>query len=146
MSALWASVTDKVSAKHPLLTAGAAAHKTKSEPSSAPPKTGWDEWTPESIRQRRGAALSPEDDESDSDIDKDVDEAKKSEGSAVEEVDREMKIMRRAFGKWALRAKVDCKVVDELTVADVEVSWTRAIAPRVEGRIVRIGGGDGAGT
>jgi 5'-nucleotidase len=138
MSAHWASVTDKVSTKHPLLAAGAAAHKGKSD-SAAAPKTGWDQWTPESIRQRRGAALAPADDESDSDVE---DEKVKNESSAIEEMDREIKIMRRAFGKWALRAKVECKVVDELQADDVEVDWTRAIAPRVEGRIIRIGGDD----
>ncbi|KAI0390533.1 5'-nucleotidase [Xylariaceae sp. FL0594] len=149
MSAHWSSVTDKVSAKHPLLNCTCAKSKTEPEPetsSSAPPqqqkeqeqqshKTGWDQWTPESIRQRRCAALH--DDEDDETSTKDEEEEAKAR--AIEEMDREMKLMRRAFRRWARRARVVCKVVDELQADDVECDWTRPIAPRVEGRIIRVG-------
>jgi hypothetical protein len=51
-----------------------------------------------------------------------------------------MQILRRAFGKWARIAGVVCKVADELKAGEFEVNWTRAIAPKVEGRIVCVGG------
>ena len=55
-------------------------------------------------------------------------------------MDQEMRIMRRVFKKWARIAGVECTLVDELKEGEFEVDWTKAIAPRIEGRIVCVGG------
>lgn len=48
--------------------------------------------------------------------------------------------MRRVFAKWARIAKVESRVGEELREGEFDVDWTRAIAPRVEGRIICVGG------
>lgn len=51
-----------------------------------------------------------------------------------------MQIMRRVFAKWARIAKVESRICEELREGEYEADWTRAIAPKVEGRIVCVGG------
>ncbi|KAI1810444.1 Metallo-dependent phosphatase [Poronia punctata] len=137
MSQHWAGVTSHLSTKNPHHTTHAKSPVQKPDTSK---HSGWDQWTPERIRQRRGTRLPADETEADSDLDVEVEETTKEECGAIEQMDREMKIMRRAFGKWARKAGVECKVVDELGEDDVEVDWTHPIAPRVEGRIVRVVG------
>ena len=99
---------------------------------------GWDNWTPQKIRERKASAVSlDEPDTEDEDLDLDKEE---EAGAGIELMDQEMQIMRRVFKKWARIAGVECKVVDELKEGEFEVDWTKAIAPRVEGRIVCVGG------
>ncbi|KAJ8109139.1 hypothetical protein ONZ43_g6218 [Nemania bipapillata] len=127
MSRHWAEVTSKVCTSHPHYTACPPSPVRKSNPRQT---SGWDHWKPAKIRERRASVTHPID-ESDSD----------SEGeseNAIEKLDHEMQTMRRVFSKWARIAGVNCKVADELKADEFEVDWTRAIAPRVEGRIIRL--------
>ena len=81
------------------------------------------------------------DSDSDSNDGADDDDARAAAVAAsLDAIDHEMQIMRRVFGKWARLAGVECKVVDELKEGEFEVDWTRAIAPRIEGRIICVGG------
>lgn len=127
----WGEVTNKVGANHPHYTTSSTARANKPKPAQ---NSGWDNWKPERIRERR-ASLVQSVDESDSE---DESETTRDKGNAIEDLDREMQIMRRVCSKWARLAGVECKVADELRAGEVEVDWTRAIAPRIEGRIVRI--------
>ncbi len=81
-------------------------------------------------------------DESDNEdyADVDVGAAEPTYAGEIEKIDREIQIMRRVFAKWARVAKVESQVGEELDDGEFEVDWTRAIAPRVEGRIICVGG------
>jgi 5'-nucleotidase len=135
----WAAVTQKVGASHhaqdhhPTPGHTPVSPTTRSKfPDAA--ENGWSNWTPAKIRERKAAAMRP-DEESESE------EADEKETPAdIELIDREMQIMRRVCGKWARIAGVECAVADPLRVDEFQVDWTRAIAPRVEGRIVCLGG------
>lgn len=126
----WAKVTSEVCANHPHYSACPTAHAS-SRPSSSQ-NSGWDNWKPEIIRERRASATHPID-ESDS-------EGEGENESTIEQLDHELQTMRRVFRKWARAAGVECKLADELKADECEVDWTRAIAPRVEGRIIRVDG------
>lgn len=56
---------------------------------------------------------------------------------------REKEILRRVMGKWWRLAgiKGSPKLCDELGYGDFQVNWTKAIAPRLEGRIKEVGDG-----
>lgn len=96
-------------------------------------KCGWDEWTPARLRQRRGS-MPPADD-----ADDDSDE-EGEDGDGDEEMERELRIMRRVFKKWCRVAGVQGKMCDDLDEAEFQVEWTKAIAPKLEGRIRMVGG------
>ncbi|KAI3326385.1 Metallo-dependent phosphatase [Xylariaceae sp. AK1471] len=134
----WDKVTSKVGVNHPHYVASPISSTAQTSIPGFPQRGGWDQWTPEKIREQRGSVLTPMD-ESDSEDEGEY-EAVKHEGIVIEQMDHEMQVMRRAFGKWARIAGVECKVADELKAGEFEVDWTRAIAPRVEGRIVRVSG------
>lgn len=127
----WNVVSDRVSKNHPEYQPTA-----KATPVTPSGKKGhdWESWSPQNLRQRR-ASVAAREEESESDDDDDVEAEKEVEG-----VDKELQTMRRVFGKWARLARVECKVVDELNEGEFEVDWTRAIAPRLEGRITQVGG------
>lgn len=98
----------------------------------------WAEWTPSKLRQRR-TGLSLDSDES-----SEEDEGTDEDGDrSVQEVDRELAIMRKVFHKWCRLAGVEGRACDNLTEEEVDCAWTRAIAPRLEGRIRMIGGVSG---
>lgn len=116
--------------------------REKSTPSTTA-ENGWASFTPLRIRQRRAsitpmdapaaAAADNEDDDSDSDS---GDEEQERARTTARGLDRELAIMRRVFGKWSRRAGVRAAACDSLPEEEMgEVGWTRAIAPRVEGRI-----------
>jgi hypothetical protein len=127
----WNEVSSKVSAQHPLLQPTPLA--TPVTP-SANKSQAWDNWTPEKVRSRR-ASVVPRENDSDSEG-----EAEHAAQKDVEDVDKELKIMRKVFEKWARLADVERKLADELNEDDFEVDWTSAIAPRLEGRITMVGG------
>ncbi|RWA03864.1 hypothetical protein EKO27_g11241 [Xylaria grammica] len=131
----WDGVTSKVCVNHPHYTASSTTRASR--PNTAQ-SSGWDDWKPERIRERRCSLTQPID-ESDGESD-DESESARRKGSAIEHLDYEMQTMRRVFSKWARIAGVECRVADELKADEFEVDWTRAIAPRVEGRIVRVDG------
>lgn len=75
--------------------------------------------------------LGPNEDESDSDSGEELERAR--ENARV--LDSELAVMRRVFHKWCRLAGVRGAACDELTEGEIEVTWTKPIAPRVEGRI-----------
>lgn len=97
---------------------------------------GWAGWTPARLRQRLGSIpplLGRAEDDSDSDSGID---GRRTRESALE-LDRELAIMRRFFRKWCRVVGVNGRACDNLTETECqcEVGWTKAVAPRVEGRI-----------
>ncbi len=144
----WDKIADQVGSTH-YAHPGADANPTPASPTARAPHFpsggGWDDWTPERIRECKASA-APLDEEDSEDVDGDNDNNEDGAGSSGEAeasldlMDHELQIMRRVFGKWARLAGVECKVVDELKKGEFEVDWTKAIAPRVEGRIICVGG------
>lgn len=97
-------------------------------------KCAWDEWTPAKLRQRRGS-MPPVDEAEDSD-----EEGETADGDADQAVlEKELRIMRRVFKQWCRRAGVRGQTCDDLREAECEVEWTKAIAPKLEGRIQMVG-------
>lgn len=103
--------------------------------------SGWADWTPDMLRQRRSSVRPADDDDSDSESGEEEERA----SADARDVDRELAIMRRVFRKWCRLAGVDDKTCDDLAESELDVDWTKAIAPRVEGRI-RMVSGDAAGS
>ncbi|KAI0596385.1 flagellar associated protein [Biscogniauxia sp. FL1348] len=130
----WNEVATKVSADH--VQYNPTPNPTPVTPTSRPNLSGWENWSPERIRQRKASAMPIDD----SDSEEEEEEEPIQENQDIEEIDREMQIMRRVFTKWARIAGVECKVADDLKKGEFEVDWTKAIAPRVEGRIICVGG------
>lgn len=131
----WDSVTKKVNAVHtPIATGARGTDQGREERAKA---SGWDDWTPERIRERK--ILDTSVDESDSDEDNKDKGADKHVGE-VEMIDKEMNIMRRVVAKWARLANVESRIGEELKENEFKVDWTKVIAPRVEGRIICVGG------
>ncbi|KAK4238314.1 Metallo-dependent phosphatase-like protein [Achaetomium macrosporum] len=140
----WSKVADGVAKCHPIIPASPTVSPTNEKPGSGANGSkdkGWAEWTPARIRQRRASIrpmLASDEDESDSE---DSAEDRESARQNAQALDRELAIMRRVFHKWCRRAGVNGNTCDELPQGESEVSWTRAIAPRVEGRIRMVTGG-----
>ncbi|KAI0184798.1 Metallo-dependent phosphatase-like protein [Xylaria flabelliformis] len=130
----WNEVTSKVGANHPHYKPRSPTRTNQSTPSE---NGGWDNWKPEKIRERRCSVTNLEESDSESEG-----ETTRRRGRVVEHLDKEIQIMRRVFGKWARLAGIESKVTDELKAGEIEVDWTRAIAPRVEGRIIRVDSGN----
>ncbi|KAH6857163.1 Metallo-dependent phosphatase-like protein [Chaetomium sp. MPI-CAGE-AT-0009] len=141
----WSKVADSVAKYHPIVSDPSASTSVSpvevkpSAGSDAGKESGWAEWTPTRLRQRRGSLppmLGPNEDESDSDSGEELERAR--ENARV--LDNELNVMRRVFHKWCRLAGVRGGTCDELTEGEVEVNWTKAIAPRVEGRIQMVVG------
>ncbi|KAI0192504.1 Metallo-dependent phosphatase-like protein [Astrocystis sublimbata] len=137
----WDAVTSKVGANHPHYytaspTKTASRQGTSQQQKEKKENSGWDNWAPERIRERRCSVGNYEESDSEGEVDNND-----QKGRVVENLDGEMQVMRRVFGKWARLAGLKSKVADELKAGEFEVDWTRAIAPRIEGRIVRVDGG-----
>ncbi|RYP52013.1 hypothetical protein DL769_010731 [Monosporascus sp. CRB-8-3] len=145
----WNKVSEEVATHHHV------QHNPKPGPTPASttvqtnlPGKGWEDWTPEKIRQRKANVTTPLDDSDSEDMGEDVDGDGDGDGASqedlasaeVEKIDHEMQVMRRVFSKWARIAGVECSVVEELKEGEFEADWTRAIAPRIEGRIACVGG------
>ncbi len=96
---------------------------------------GWDEWTAHRLRERRGSAV-PFDERV-------IDNATPAQNTEdMRRIDREMHIMRRVARKWRRLAGVQSRLGDSLTEKEYAADWTKAIAPRVEGRIRVVGEAD----
>ncbi|KAK0642155.1 Metallo-dependent phosphatase-like protein [Cercophora newfieldiana] len=123
----------------PVVTGSAAnspvSPKVGGRPAPPQRKDSWAEWTPERLRQRRTGTGISADDESSSE-DEDGDRSEDGDGRLV---DRELAVMRRVFHKWCRLAGVNGRACDSLTEEEVDCAWTRAIAPKVEGRIRMVG-------
>jgi 5'-nucleotidase len=84
------------------------------------------------------------DGEEDPDISEDEDDGPMYDGRVpIQFSDKQTEMIRRVMKKWWRVAglKGIPKACDELGGSEFEVNWTKAIAPRVEGRIREIGGG-----
>ncbi|KAK8876770.1 Metallo-dependent phosphatase-like protein [Apiospora arundinis] len=133
----WDNVSRKVSTSHPHIAPGPQS------PSSGVGnnKRGWDNWTPEKLRSRRASVGMREESDDESDNDGEGDKRNDHEAEhVVEDLDKELQIMRRVVRKWSRIAGVQCHCGDELKEGEFEIDWTKAIAPRIEGRIVMVGG------
>ena len=104
----------------------------------------WNTWTPNRIRDRR-ASLPPLDEhvdhgEENDEHARDHDEqrSQRKEQMLNEEVDAQLRTMRRVIKKWCRIAGVHSKACDALQEGEFTCEWTRAVAPRIEGRIRNI--------
>lgn len=80
----------------------------------------------------------------DPDADEDEDDGALYDASApIAFSDRQIEIIRRVMRKWWRVAglKGHPELCDELGGGEFVVNWTKAIAPRLEGRIREVGGG-----
>ncbi|KAJ2903056.1 flagellar associated protein [Zalerion maritima] len=135
----------------------------KSGRMKAPSSGGWKEWTAGSLR-RRQMSMGPMDEEAiargqqqvssmddvlekagenavDEESDTEAEEEKEDDDDdGMEDVEKSLNLARRVCAKWCRLAGVEAKCVDEMREDEFEVEWTRAIAPRLEGRIKMIGG------
>ncbi|CAK7236472.1 hypothetical protein SBRCBS47491_009648 [Sporothrix bragantina] len=106
--------------------------KRKRHMSSSDNESGWGDWTGARLRQRRCSTVPFNE--------RVVDDASPAQNSEeLRRIDRQMHIMRRVIHKWRRLAGIASRLGDTLTEAECEVEWTKAIAPRVEGRILMIG-------
>ncbi|EAQ88608.1 hypothetical protein CHGG_05227 [Chaetomium globosum CBS 148.51] len=137
----WSEVANSVAKYHPVGVPSASApvspfgvRSSHGGPTPGQESGGWAEWTQTRLRQRRASVppmLGPNEDESDSDSGEELERAR--ENARV--LDSELAVMRRVFHKWCRLAGVRGAACDELTEGEIEVTWTKPIAPRVEGRI-----------
>jgi 5'-nucleotidase len=80
----------------------------------------------------------------DPDADEDEDDGPMYDDSAPIRFDeRQKEVIRKVVRKWWRLAglKHAPNACDELAVREFQVNWTKAIAPRLEGRIREVGGG-----
>ncbi|KAJ4398217.1 hypothetical protein N0V85_006343 [Neurospora sp. IMI 360204] len=115
------------------------------------PLSNWTFWTPAKLRERR-ATVKPLKESQTAVGDTSASGSSDSESGGsrpssrvrgkaadVRQIDREMRIMRRVARKWCRLAGVQSKACDCLDEGEFDVPWTKAVAPRVEGRIVEVG-------
>ncbi|KAH6612832.1 Metallo-dependent phosphatase-like protein [Chaetomium sp. MPI-SDFR-AT-0129] len=149
MDSHWSKVADSVAKSHSIVgksptsaTSDTPQSKTNNDESATPKKNGWAQWTPARLRQTRSHVPPPNEDDSDTESGEDVEHAREN----VRSVDRELAIMRRVFRKWCRVAGVRGDAAggtDDVVEGDLGgASWTRAIAPRVEGRIRMVTAGE----
>ncbi|KAF2020737.1 ser/Thr protein phosphatase family protein [Aaosphaeria arxii CBS 175.79] len=91
---------------------------------------------PRMMSLRRDDAPTPSDSEAENDSDHD-DGPVYDDTKPIMFTERELKVARGVMRKWWRLAglKYAPKACDELEVGEFEVNWTKAIAPRLEGRI-----------
>ncbi len=133
----WGNVVSSVDYHHPHHQPSPACAKNVcdwKQPTSLSLASGWEEWTATKLRERR-ASVTPLNEHVAEETHVGDDEAE------VENIDRELRIMRRVFRKWSHRAGVHGRVCDELKEGEYEADWTKAIAPKLEGRIQMVESG-----
>ncbi len=133
----WGRVVDHVAKCHPVYhpKSGGTSPVAEKGSGAAKRRGSWAEWTPAKLRARRSSIVPIEGHSEDSD-DEHAEDANREE---MQDVDRELGIMRRVFRKWSRLAGVHSDCVDCLKEDEFEVDWTKAIAPRIEGRIRMVG-------
>lgn len=165
MSKHWDKVATNVSKSHPCLPpkrSSSPVVTTTDKPTTSTPaasKKGWDHFTPAKMRARR-SSVGPLT-ERDTDVDG-VSEhppahtagptSSRASLSGIREEnpdddddEKELQLLRKWFRKWCRKAGVQAEAGGELEEDEVDCDWTRAIAPKLEGRIVMLGGGVGGG-
>lgn len=145
MSSHWAKVVSKVAKYHPILPA------KKPTPSPSPAEatgaghsltSSWARWSPAQLRARRSSVgpLS----ERETDVDRDsppsasTPERELSGIKEVEDDERELRIMRKVIRRWCRKAGFHAEVDGDVGEEGVHCDWTKAIAPKVEGRIIMV--------
>jgi hypothetical protein len=127
----WSKVAAEVGTSHPSIVSKSSASSPVEDKSSGERKPGWGDFTPTKLRSRR-SSLVPADEAENSSSSSDGED----DGiEAVEVDDKELGIMRRVFKKWCRLAGVQGRACDELKESEFEAPWTKAVAPKVEGRI-----------
>lgn len=143
----WGRIVSDVDLHHPHLrpsstttspivspTATRRGDSRKRPASSGDDVEGWGDWTAARLRQRRCSAVPFNE--------RVVDDATPAQNTEeMRRIDRQMQIMRRVAHKWRRLAGVPSRLGDTLTEGEYEADWTKAIAPRVEGRICVVGEG-----
>ena len=132
----WGKVAAEVATCNRVITpsraATSATTEDASEDSGKRKRGGWADFTPTKLRSRR-SSLVPVVEDGSSDGDGDGVEA-------VEVDDRELSVLRRIFKKWCRLAGVRGRACDDLKDDEVDGLWTKAVAPKVEGRITIVKG------
>ncbi len=130
----WGRVAHHVGKSHPTVHPKSQGTSPSTERLSGANKrrASWDEWTPAKLRARRSSVTPLVEHADDSDDEPTTDTVDQAE---MQIIDRELSIMRRVFRKWCRLAGVHSDSVDCLKEDDFEVDWTKAVAPRIEGRI-----------
>lgn len=86
------------------------------------------------LHQRLGLGEKPLEDDED---DHHFDDGHKNESTAdaADRMDCEVLLLRKFWARWARKAGVKAGICDALKEGELDVDWTRVIAPRLEGRI-----------
>lgn len=116
------------------------------------PLSNWTFWTPAKLRERRANVRPLKESQTEVGYNTTSGSSDSESGNSrpssrvrgraeeVRQIDRELRIMRRVARKWCRLAGVQSKACDCLDEGEFDVPWTKAVAPRVEGRIVEVGG------
>jgi len=136
MSRHWGKVAAEVGTSHLLVAPTPSGTSPKTAPASeslAKRKRGWADFTPTKLRSRRSSLVPASQAADESSSDEEGDEAEASDMD-----DKELTIMRKVFRKWCRLAGVQARACDNLGADEVEVLWTKAVAPKIEGRIMMV--------
>lgn len=90
------------------------------------------------LRSRLGFSKKPHDDDDDAHFDPAV-ESDHSSSDSDSQIDLEILLMRKFWGRWAHKVGIKSGVCDASKEAECAVDWTRVIAPVLEGRIKIVG-------
>ena len=129
----WGKVISGVASSHPNMEPS-SSHRRDSVAVGSPDTDdhGWENWTAARIRDRRSSVTPLKDD---------LEESAPEVGDRdVKKVDSELRIMRKVFRKWCRIAKVHAACGENLKEEEFTIGWTKAIAPRLEGRIEMVTG------
>ncbi|EON99409.1 putative flagellar associated protein [Phaeoacremonium minimum UCRPA7] len=123
----WGRVISGVATSHPNMEPSSQRRDSVAVASPDTDDHGWENWTASRIRDRRSSVTPLKDD---------LEEFAPEVGEGdVQKVDNELRIMRKVFRKWCRIAKVHAVCGENLKEEEFTCGWTKAIAPRLEGRI-----------
>jgi hypothetical protein len=135
----WSDVVDKVSESHPVVEPKSSEQspvvERQGDDGSSKRKRGWDAWSPAKLRQRRGSLIPADHKGEDTEDEAGPESNSREDEHSVTVMDRELSIMRKVIKKWCRLTGVHGQACDSLADHEFEVHWTRAVAPRLEGRI-----------
>lgn len=139
---------ETVSQCQPTLPPSTTTTKPDAEAKKKTTKSSWEHFHPATIRARRASVGPLSEHETDvegaspppsAELDGIHEEAREEEEDSGGE-ERELAVMRKVFRRWCKRAGVHASAEGgELGEGEVDCDWTRAISPKVEGRIVMLG-------